>query len=114
MRPLLLSHLFVTVMQFGLVGPALAGSTELSGPLAGAVTAATSAFKAQFTVDLKHYTVYIDQHKSEFEVVFVPDQLHKVDRKHPGIVGGETDYGPEAHYFVSRKTFKVIKYEFAR
>lgn len=106
--------LSAALLQLAVADPTLRGSTELSGSLTQAVTAATNAFKAQFTLDLKHYTIYIDKHEKEFEVTFVPDEPHKVDARHPGIAGGESVYGPEVHYFVSRKTFKVIRYEYAR
>jgi hypothetical protein len=96
------------------LGSVQGDDARLRGIEAEAVVAATAALKSQFTLDLHHYSLYIDHHKTDIEVTFVPDQLREVGRDYGGVAGGATDYGPEVHYYVSRKTGKVTRHHFAR
>jgi hypothetical protein len=88
---------------------------HLAGDEAAAISVAVEAFKKIYAKpDLRHYTVDFVRRKNELEVTFVPDDPQKVDSRHPGVLGGETVYGPAMTYVVSLKTLKIVRYNFYR
>ena len=89
--------------------------THLAGDEAAAISVAVEAFKKIYAKpDLRHYTVELARRKNQLEVTFVPDDPQKVDSRHPGVLGGDTVYGPAMTYVVSLKTFKIVRYNFYR
>jgi hypothetical protein len=58
--------------------------------------------------DLRHYSVFLERHPREFEVIFVPD----ADKY--GTIGGGTAYGWEIHYHFSLKPLKFLKEDYAK
>jgi len=91
---------------------------EIRGVEAEAVSLAIQSFKRNQRVkdeqgwpvygDLRHYSVQLQRHGKEFEVIFVPDP-------DPGSkTGGRTAYGWEVHYHFSLKPLKLLKEDYAR
>jgi hypothetical protein len=58
--------------------------------------------------DLRHYSVLLERHPREFEVIFVPD----ADKY--GTIGGGTAYGWEVHYHFSLKPLKFLREDYGR
>jgi hypothetical protein len=87
---------------------------ELSGSDVAAVMVAAADFKARYPrVELRHFDVAIEHHSGAVEVVFIPRDPPNPPANSAG-TGGETVYGPEMHFFVSSKTLKIIRFEYAR
>jgi hypothetical protein len=78
---------------------------------AKAVCAAFAAYQSMAPkADLRHFAIWIDKEGSDYDISFVPD-FGPREKPHPG---GGTDYGAEVHFIVSHRTFKVLRYHFAR
>jgi len=91
---------------------------EIRGVEADAVSFAIQSFKSTARGkdaqggpvhgDLRHYSVQLERHGREFEVIFVPDP-------DPGSkTGGRTAYGWEVHYHFSLKPLKLLKEGYGR
>jgi len=91
---------------------------EIRGLEAEAVSLAVQSFKRDHRYkddrgwpvygELRHYSVQLERHGREFEVIFVPDS-------DPGSkTGGATAYGWEVHYHFSLKPLKLLKEDYAR
>jgi len=98
----------------GLLACSRAGAkepAELRALEAKAICVAFAAFQASAPkADLRHFSVLVHTEGKNYDVVFLPDPG-------PGeefLAGGETKYGAEVHYIISRRTFAVVRKEFAK
>jgi hypothetical protein len=88
---------------------------KLTGEQVAAVRIAEADFKkkhASVSGYPRHYTVELERHGRELEVVFVPNQAPL--GPHEAGTGGGNIYGPEVAYFVSLDRFNIIRFHFAR
>ena len=106
--------LLMPVISYG------ADPVHLTGREAEAISLATKVFKSKqgskdeqghpVYGDLKHYTVQIERHGPNLEVVFVPEWARS-EKPHPG---GSTDYGWEVHYIIALDQMKILEEHYAR
>jgi hypothetical protein len=91
---------------------------RIRGVEAEAVSLAVQSFKRGYAHkdqqgwpvygDLRHYSIQLERHPKEFEIIFVPDA-------DPGSkTGGRTLYGWEVHYHFSLKPLKLLKEDYGR
>jgi len=97
-------------LTFG--SPCLAGdTTKLTGVQLKVCAVAFAEFsKAEQKADIHNYTVEILESSESYEVVFAPN--HPVGES--TVRGGETKFGKEIHYVISKKTFKITRTFFGR
>jgi hypothetical protein len=109
----------IALLLFPVLGYA-AEPVRLSGREAEAIELATQVFKSKqgskdeeghpVYGDLKHYTVQIERHGPNLEVVFVAEWAPS-EKPHPG---GSTDYGWEVHYIIALDQMKILEEHYAR
>jgi hypothetical protein len=84
---------------------------KLTGPQLRASAVALEDFlKGADAPDLDKFSVEIFELDDSYEVVFVPNQLSG----QPTVRGGETVFGKEVHYLISKNSNKIIRKSFAR
>ena len=84
---------------------------RLTGPQLRACTSALKEFaRRPEKHDLSKYHVVVESISEGFKVVFVPNTAPG----ETGLVGGETAYGPEVHYIVSGKNFRILRTHYAK
>ncbi len=105
-----------------------ADDRELTGREAEAVSLAVQKFKASrhptrgpndiVYGDLERYTVLLERHGSEVQVIFVPDLSPRPRNIPKGEAwlqfGGSTVYGSEVHYHISLHRMKILRETFGR
>ena len=112
----MMSRSFIGALAFSLLIHAAAAQKRLE--LAGSDVAAIAVASAEFKrfhprVDLRHFDVALEHRHGVVEVVFIPRDPPNRPANYAG-TGGETTYGPEMHFFLSPKTLKIIRFEYAR
>jgi hypothetical protein len=90
----------------------------MTGPELMAYCVALEKFKAQETKsEIRNFTIHLSEDSTTYEVVFVPNSPPPKDPK-SGVVelhaGGETIYGREVHYIVSKDAYRVLRTFFGR
>jgi hypothetical protein len=88
---------------------------HLTGVEVSAVMIAAADFKekhASVSGYPRHYTVEVERHGGQLEVVFIPNQP-PLGPNEAGTGGGNI-YGPEVAYFVSLSRLKIVRFHFAR
>ena len=90
----------------------------MTGSQLQACSVALVRFKSdQAHAEIANFRVVVHDHPTEFEVVFIPNQPRATVPQLEGrtvVLGGETEYGREVHYFISKDTFEISRQHFAR
>ena len=99
-----------------------ADTVRLTGREAEAVQLATQVFKSKqgskdqeghpVYGDLRHYTVQIERHDRNLEVIFFPEEPPL--KPNEAGTGGSTIYGWEVHYIIALDQMKILEEHYAR
>src|SRR5947209_657996 len=105
----------------------MASEREFTGREAQAIALAVHTFKTTRYPrrrsddlaygDLDHFTVSLERHNDELEVIFVPDPSPKPQRYKnvPYLeLGGTSVYGSEVHYHISLRRMKILRETYGR
>lgn len=113
-----IAKLLLALISMVLSENAIAQEVNLiTGPELQAGAVALAKFTSdEKRADISNYRVFFKESLSEFEIIFIPNQPEQdvSAAGHQLVVGGETHYGREIHYFVSKGTFELLRRSFAR